>query len=147
MQYNAALDLEKSGDQTGAIKMYHKAVTTDAYNAHAWNRQMILYRKLKTKEDEVKLIKTAIAEYQKSIETQQQNWVQTNKAKADDTRQLAEALGLLQSNGLPLSDDTTLEKWNTRLYLLEYRIKNARKKNKLVRKETNKQLQKKRSAG
>ncbi len=127
-QFAAALELEKAGDTTGALKLYQKSTATDPANSHAWNRQMILLRKEKSKEEEIKLIKLAIAEFQKSHETKQQDWLKENQAKADSTRELAQVLGLLGSTGLPKNDDTIIEKWQTRLYLLEYRIKNARKK-------------------
>lgn len=127
-QFDAALAVERSGDQIGAIKLYQKAVSTDPSNFHAWNRQMVIYRKTRSKEDEVKLIKTAIAAYQKSKVTQQQEWLMANKAKAESTRELAKVLGLLEPTGLPKNDDATVDKWQTRLYLLEYRIKNSRKK-------------------
>jgi len=127
-QFAAALELEKAGDHAAALKLYQKSAMTDPANSHAWNRQMVLLRKTKSKEDEVKLIKLAIAEYQKSHETKQQDWLKENRAKADSTRELARVLGLLEPTGLPKRDDTIIEKWQTRLYLLEYRIKNARKK-------------------
>ncbi len=137
-QFAAALELEKAGDTTGALKLYQKSTTTDPANSHAWNRQMILLRKAKSKEDEVKLIKLAIAEFQKSHETRQQDWLKENRAKADSSRELAQVLGLLEQTGLPKSDDTIIEKWQTRLYLLEYRIKNARKKKTTSKKPTSK---------
>jgi len=124
----SALELEKSGDQPGAIKLYQKAATTDPLNVQAWNRQMILYRRYKSKEQEVKLIKTAIDQYKRSADNQQQSWLKENREKAESTKGLAKALGLLGLNGMPMNNDHTLEKWQTRLYLLEYRLKNARKK-------------------
>ena len=127
-QFDAALVFEQSGDQTGAIKLYQKAVSTDPLNWHAWNRQMVLYRKTRSREEEVKLIKTAITAYEQSIRAKQEEWLSANRTKAESTRELATVLGLLEPSGLPKSGDTILEKWKTRLYLLEYRIKNARKK-------------------
>ncbi|WP_426328704.1 hypothetical protein [Pedobacter sp. R-06] len=127
-QFAAALELERAGDNAAALKRYRKSAMTDPANFHAWNRQMVLLRKHGSKEDEVKLIKLAIAEYQKSHETKQQDWLKENRAKADSTRELANVLGLLEPTGLPKIDDTIIGKWQTRLYLLEYRIKNARKK-------------------
>lgn len=127
-QFAAALELERSGDHAGALKLYRKSAMTDPANSHAWNRQMVLFRKTKSKEDEVKLIKQAIAEYRKSYEIKQQDWLKENQDKANSTRELAHVLGLLEPTGLPKNDDATVEKWHTRLYLLEYRIKNARKK-------------------
>lgn len=126
-QSAAGLELEKSGDITAAIKLYQKATVTDPTNHHAWNRLMILYRKTRSKDDEGKLINDAINNYQEAIHNKQEDWAKQNTEKAENTRELAQVLGLLEPTGLPKSDDTTIEKWQTRLYLLEYRIKNARK--------------------
>jgi tetratricopeptide (TPR) repeat protein len=68
-QSHAGLELEKSGDQKGAVKLYQKATKTDPLNEQAWNRQMILYRKSKSREEEIALIKTAIAVYKKQAAT------------------------------------------------------------------------------
>ncbi|SDG68566.1 hypothetical protein SAMN05421827_109158 [Pedobacter terrae] len=137
-QFTAALQLERAGDAAAALKLYQKSAVTDPANSHAWNRQMVLLRKAKSKEQEVKLIKQAIAEYRKSYETKQQDWLTENQDKADSSRELARVLGLLEPTGLPKKDDTIIEKWQTRLYLLEYRIKNARKKKAPSKKSTNK---------
>jgi hypothetical protein len=137
-QFDAALILERSGDTPGAIKLYQKATTIDPTNTHAWNRQMILYRKSRTREQEVHLIKSVISEFQKSVETKQQDWLQANQTKADSSRELANMLGLLEPTGLPKSDDPNIEKWQSRLYLLEYRIKNARKKKVTTKNKTQK---------
>jgi len=144
-QFDNALVLEKLGDTANALKLYQKATTTDPANSHAWNRQMVLFRKTKTKEDEVKLIRAAISEYQKSVATAKQVWMEEHKEKADSSRELASVLGLLEANGLPKNDDATIEKWQTRLYLLEYKIKNARKKKTTAKKRINKPLQAKAS--
>ena len=129
-QFDSALALEKSGDPQGALKLYGKSVTTDPSNSHAWNRQMIIYRKNKSKDEEVKLIKTAISEYQSTVQSRQEEWLKEHRQKADSTRELASLLGMLEPSGLPKKYDKILEQWQTRLYLLEYRIKNSRKKKK-----------------
>ncbi|WP_316797699.1 hypothetical protein [Pedobacter frigidisoli] len=126
-QFDAALELEKSGDTGGAMQLYQKAAVTHPANYHAWNRLMILHRKTRSKEDEVKLIKLAITSYQDALHSKQEEWAKQNSEKAESTRELARILGLLEPTGVPKNDDTTIEKWQTRLYLLEYRIKNARK--------------------
>ena len=136
-QFAAALALEKSGDAPGALKLYRKSTATDPANSHAWNRQMVLLRKGMSKEKEGKLIKLALAEYQKSQQTRQRNWLRENQAKADSSRELAQVLGLLEPTGLPKSDNAIIEKWQTRLYLLEYRIKNTRKKKNLLKNRKN----------
>lgn len=129
-QFDAALALEKSGDTPGALKLYEKSVTTDPSNSHAWNRQMILHRKSRSKKEEVELIKRAIGDYLNAAQFKQQEWMKEHKQKADSTRELASLLGMLEPSGLPKKYDKILEQWQTRLYLLEYRIKNSRKKKK-----------------
>jgi len=136
--FDDGIGLERAGDIPNAIKLYQRAVTTDPANTYAWNRQMILYRKTKTKEQEIQLIKMAISGFQKLINTKQQDWLKTNQTKADSSRELAQLLGLLEPTGLPKSGDPTIEKWQTRLYLLEYRIKNARKKKEQAKKKIQK---------
>jgi tetratricopeptide (TPR) repeat protein len=127
-QYDTALDLEKSSNTADAIKHYQKATTLDPTNLRAWNRLMILYRKTKSKQEEITLVKAAIEAYKKQTEADQQTWLKENQEKAESTRELAKVLGLLEPNGMPATENDMLEKWQARLYLLEYRAKNARKK-------------------
>jgi tetratricopeptide (TPR) repeat protein len=134
-QYDQALALERTGDQAGAIKLYQKAVTTDPLNVRAWNRLMVLFRKAKSKEDEVKLIQTAITQVKEANELAYEIWLKDHQEKANSTRELAKALGLIEENGMPTAENDLLEKWHTRLYLLEYRLKNARNKPKKASKK------------
>lgn len=126
--FQDALSLEKSGDLPTALKRYQQAVGADPGNAKAWSRQMILYRKSRTPLQEAKLIKTAISAYQNSIKSDHEGWLKQHREKADSSRELAGVLGLLDADGTPVKEDPAIGQWQTRLYLLEYRIKNARKK-------------------
>ena len=128
VQYQKAYELERAGDEAGAIKGYEKASKIDPTNIPAWNRQMILSRKSKSKLQEIGLIKTAIFQYKKSIAESHEAWLEENQEKAASSLELAKVLGLVESSGTPLSEHPILEKWETRLYLLEYRLKNARPK-------------------
>lgn len=126
---------EQSGAIDDAIKHYQKATASDPTNTQAWNRLMILFRKSRTGLQEVKLIKSAIAQYQKARTANHELWLKNNHHKAASSRALAKVLGMLEDNGLPKADEPILEKWETRLYLLEYRIKNARKKKTTAKKK------------
>ncbi|RZJ72676.1 MAG: hypothetical protein EOO47_22315 [Flavobacterium sp.] len=126
--YAKGLQLEQAEDSKAALKYYQKAVVSDPLNSMAWNRQMIIYRKSKSKVQEVKLIKTAINQYQKRIAADHENWLNNHQQKADSSRALAKVLGMLEDNGLPKAEHPIVERWETRLYLLEYRLKNARRK-------------------
>ena len=126
--YAKGMEVERSGDFNAALKFFQKAVASDQLNIKAWNRQMILYRKSKTMAQEVKLIQTAIQQYQKKIADDHENWLKDHQQKADSSRALAKVLGMLEENGLPKAEHPIIEKWETRLYLLNYRMKNVRKK-------------------
>lgn len=80
-QYHAAYQLEKAGDHAGAIKGYEKAIKTNAANIQAWNSQMILFRKLKSKHQEISLIKTAISQYKNSIAETHKDWLKKKQRK------------------------------------------------------------------
>lgn len=136
VHYQAGVALEKAGELTGAIKAYQKAASIDPSNIQAWNRQMILFRRSKTKLQEITLIKTAITAYKKAIQTNHQHWLKANSEKAASSLELATVLGLIEPNGMPKTDHAILGKWETRLYLLEYRLKNARRKRKPVARAT-----------
>lgn len=127
-QYNQAFELEKDGKENDALKAYQKAATTDPTNTLAWNRQMMIYRKSKTRPQEIALIKTAISSYKSSVATTHQNWLKANSQKAKNTSELATVLGMIEPDGLPKTEHAILEKWETRLYLLEYRENNAKRK-------------------
>ncbi|MEJ5995620.1 tetratricopeptide repeat protein [Pedobacter sp. Du54] len=124
----AALLLEKQHDYKGAIALYEKAVAADPANPQGWNRLMIAYRRIKSQAQEAKIIKTAIANYQKAIEDSQVDWIEKNREKVEGSRELAKALGMLDEKGLPQRQDQTLSKWQARLYLVEYRIRAKKKK-------------------
>lgn len=126
-KYDAAISLEKSENIDGAIKLLQKATATDPTNIRAWNRLMILFRKSKTKKEEIKLISTALTEFKKSTDFAQQAWLIENQEKVNSTRELAKVLGIVEENGMPKVENSIIEKWQTRLYLLEYRVKNTRK--------------------
>ncbi|MDQ8051945.1 MAG: hypothetical protein REI78_02915 [Pedobacter sp.] len=125
---HSALVLEREKDYSGAIALYLKAVKADPSNPQGWNRLMIAYRRTKTQLQEAALIKEAIENYQTAIKSAQNDWIADNKEKIEGSRELAKVMGLLDNEGLPKNTDQTVEKWQTRLYLLEYRIRAKKKK-------------------
>ncbi|RZL50676.1 MAG: hypothetical protein EOP00_03210 [Pedobacter sp.] len=136
LEYHQALKLEKTGDHNLALKLYQKSSTIDPSNIHAWNRQMILFRKYKSKSQEIALVKSAIAAYRNSIQTSHKQWLALHQEKAESTRELATVLGLIEPDGMPKTEYAILTKWETRLYLLEYRLKNSRPKKSKAKSKT-----------
>lgn len=124
--YEHALKLEKEGNLQEAALSYETIVKAKPMFVFAQHRLMIVYRKLKAKDKEIIAIKKAIIAYKKGIETRQRQWLKINKQKADLSRELAQSLGLLGTNGLPLYQDENIAKWQQRLDGLSARIANAK---------------------
>lgn len=133
-QYNAAAAFERDKNYTEAIKLYENVVKWEPLHLDAQHRLMVLYRKIKEPNKEIKIIKRAITAYRKGIESDQRDWLKRNKEKADLTRELASSLGLLATNGLPLYQNETLLKWENRLLLLEERIARSKLKKPMKKK-------------
>ncbi|RYF26215.1 MAG: hypothetical protein EOO42_02125 [Flavobacteriales bacterium] len=123
-----ATELESQGDFENALKRFQKATTSDPSNIKAWQRQFVLYRKTKSRKDEIKLVAKAIEAVKKARADAHEAWEKANLAKVESSRALATSLGLLDVNGFPKMDDRQLENWETRLYLLKHREAVARKK-------------------
>jgi tetratricopeptide (TPR) repeat protein len=128
----SAMLLEKQQDYAGAIKLLNKATLQDPANSQSWNRLMVVYRKSRTPAEEIKLIKTAISTYKKALDTGHKNYITANKKKANSTKELAQMLGLIETNGLPKRDNAFIQRWQTRLHLLEHRMKAKTEKAKIT---------------
>jgi len=63
---------ELEGKTEDAIKSYNLVISKDPLQAGAYNRLMILYRKLKEYKKELAIIKQAIAAYEKDFKDDQQ---------------------------------------------------------------------------
>ena len=64
---NRGSELEKAGDIKKAIKVYESNIQEGCYPAfHSFNRLMVLYRKLKDYDNEIRVIKRALEVFQDS---------------------------------------------------------------------------------
>lgn len=79
--YEHALKLEKEGNLQEAALSYETIVKAKPMFVFAQHRLMIVYRKLKAKDKEIKAIKKAIITYKKGIEARQRQWLKINKQK------------------------------------------------------------------
>ncbi|RYZ86790.1 MAG: hypothetical protein EOP04_13140, partial [Proteobacteria bacterium] len=113
-----ATEFEGKGELESALKLFQKVAKSDPLNEQAWNRSMIILRKLKRGPDELGLIKLAMSSYQKAKQGEQKQWLSANREKARSTRELAKSLGLLGPAGLPTIQSESLLRWQNRLTLL-----------------------------
>lgn len=124
----AAQQTEKQGELTVALALYAKVTASAPLQAEAWHRQMVILRRLKRPQQELQLIKKAISAYRKGNTDAQRDWINTNRDKVENSRALAQTLGLIDEEGLPNNSDQVTDKWTQRLMLLETRLKNAEKR-------------------
>lgn len=130
-----AILVEDGGELPEAIRLYAKAASADPSNIRAWQRQLVLYRKIKSRKEEIKLVNRAITSVKKARADQHEQWTKANKEKVESSRALAASLGLLEADGTPIVRDAQLERWESRLYLLQHRESVSRKKPKTKKKK------------
>ncbi|CAM3449150.1 hypothetical protein [Sphingobacterium prati] len=122
-QLKRARSLESEGSTEEAIKDYRAIITKDKLNVDAYNRLMVLFRKLKDYKKEHQIIKKALLAFENEIKENQREWKKTNRKSADLSENLAKALGLLDNLGDPIYDDPQMMTWRKRLRVVEQKLK------------------------
>ncbi|WP_313262026.1 hypothetical protein [Sphingobacterium sp.] len=122
-----ARSLELEGKTNDAIKGYGLVVSKDPLNAVAYNRLMILYRKLKDYRKELAIIKKAIRAYEKDIKKDQLTWKKAHNESARLSLSLAKSMGLLNDKGLPIYEEPHILTWRKRLDTVQKKIKTPEK--------------------
>lgn len=133
-KYESARKLELDGSFSEAIKTYEALLQRNPIHIDAVSRLLIIYRKVKNTEAEMELLKKAISSHENHIEQEQQEWIDTHSQIAEDSRPLAQMLGLLNSKNLPYYEHEILQKWKRRLIILGQRQIKSSAKKKLPRK-------------
>ncbi|PSL34994.1 tetratricopeptide repeat protein [Chitinophaga ginsengisoli] len=123
-----AKDAESQGDAEGAIMLYQQAVKNNPREEQAWQRLMVLYRKKKDYEGELKVINLAFKTYETHTLKTQQEWLRQNKKVATLFKSLAKSLGLMNSKDVMVNDDPVLDKWRHRKEWVTARLKKRPKK-------------------
>jgi tetratricopeptide (TPR) repeat protein len=118
---------ELEGKTEDAIKSYNTVIRKDPLQAGAYNRVMILYRKLKEYKKELAIIKQAIAAYEKGFKDDQQIWKKTNSKSARVSLSLAKSMGPLNDRGLPVYEEPQIITWRKRLDTVQKKIKTPAK--------------------
>ncbi|WP_343558941.1 hypothetical protein [Sphingobacterium sp.] len=114
---------ELEGKMQDAIKSYSQVISKDPLQFGAYNRLMILYRKLKDYKKELAVIMQAIGAYEKDIKDDQQTWKKANRKSARLSLSLAKSMGLLNDKGLPVYEDPQILTWRKRQETVQKKIK------------------------
>ncbi len=118
--------LEREGKLAEAAEGYEKVISEHPLNARAYDRLMIVYRKLKEPEKELKTIETAIRHFEESFKKNQT----TNKRVVSLSRSLLKATGLADKKGNNLYEPGELSRWKKRKDLLLKKLKSRSAKRK-----------------
>lgn len=118
---------ELEGKTNEAIKSYSLVISKDPLEANAYNRLMILYRKLKEYKKELAIIKQAIGAYEKDIKDDQLTWKKANTKSAKLSLNLAKSMGLLNDKGLPVYEEPQIMTWRKRMETVQKKIKTLTK--------------------
>jgi len=114
---------EIEGKTSDAINIYSVVISKDPLQAMAYNRLMILYRKLKEYKKELAIIKKAIGAYEKDIKQDQLTWKKANSKSAKLSLSLAKSMGLLTDEGLPIYEESQIVTWRKRMETAQKKIK------------------------
>lgn len=118
---------ELEGKTNEVIKSYSLVISKDPLEAKAYNRLMILYRKLKEYKKELAIIKQAIGAYEKDIKDDQLTWKKANTKSAKLSLSLAKSMGLLNDKGLPVYEEPQIMTWRKRMETVQKKIKTLTK--------------------
>src|SRR5436190_1463130 len=112
-----AKDAENSEQPEAAIKLYEQALQQDGLNEYAYNRLMIIYRKLKDKKKELQVISNALKAYSKFYKSKKR----TTKSITEISNKLNKSFGLTDKKGNMLYSPEPIATWQKRKELLEKR--------------------------
>lgn len=127
-KFSEARLFEKESAIPKAIKAYYAILKKNPLHIDATKRLLILLRKTKSNAEEIKLLRNSILKHEDYVEIQQKTYIKNHKKIAEDSKPLAQMLGLLNAKELPFYEHEVLSLWKTRLVNLQKKLKANRKK-------------------
>ena len=117
--FQYAKEHEQTDDNAEAIRAYEKCIQLQPKNEQSYNRLMILFRKTKQPQKELKIIHQAIAAFEAISKPKKLSRSITTISNA-----LSKATGLIDKKGKPLNEVQPILKWRNREMLLKKRLNN-----------------------
>ena len=106
---------EDFGKSDTAVELYEQALQKDRLNEYAYNRLMIIYRKLKDKKKELHIINTAIKVYKEFYASKKRS----TKSIKEISNKLNRSFGFTDKKGNTLYTPEPIATWQKRKELLE----------------------------
>lgn len=121
-----AREYEQNGELEKAALVYEKVIRESKLNQDAYDRLMIIYRKLKEYSKEAAVIKKAIHAFEDLYDHDARK--KPDKKVAALSKALNKMTGLADKKGQSLYDPEPLGKWKKRMKVVEKRLEGAEKK-------------------
>lgn len=117
-----AREAEENDELEKAAKLYERAIKMEPHEDKAYNRLMIIYRKLTWYEEELKTIKKGIEAFQELYQKKSERLLGKNKTVARLSNALARSLGQKGKKADPLHYPEPIPKWLKRQKTVEKKL-------------------------
>ncbi|MDB5231956.1 MAG: hypothetical protein JWN76_2761 [Chitinophagaceae bacterium] len=111
---------EGNGDLENAAGMYEQLIKQDNLNEYAYERLMIVYRKLKSYKEELRVINAGIKSFQNFYQSKLKS---KSKKITELSKALSKSTGLTDKKGNSLYEPEPIGKWKKRKLVVEKKIK------------------------
>lgn len=118
-----ANEAEDNGDLKKAIALYEQALKKEPANEYAYNRLMILHRKLKQYKEELRVINEGLKFFEEFYENKSQELIGGNKKIIQISNALMKSVGLKNKQGKKLYYPEPIPRWEKRKLVVEKKIK------------------------
>jgi tetratricopeptide (TPR) repeat protein len=117
-----AKDFEENNELENAAKLYARAAKAEPHDEQAYNRLMIIYRKLQWYEEELKIIKKGIAAFEELYQKKSERLFGKNQKVARLSNALAKSLGQRGKKTEALYLPEPIPKWMKRQKVVEKKL-------------------------
>lgn len=111
---------EEAGDHNAAIEIYQQVISKQPKQEQAYERLMILYRKIKDYKKELAIIDKGIKAFEKLYAPKASSKM---KKIAEISLKMAKSVGLADKKGEATYDPEPIGKWKKRRLVVEKKIK------------------------
>ena len=113
---------EASEDLDKAARNYEKAVRLEPHEEYPYTRLMVIYRKKKDYESELKIIRKGIAAFEAFHEKRAKRVFRKDQKALKLSNSLAKSLGQIDKKGNPVALPEPVASWSKRAKLVEKKL-------------------------
>lgn len=117
-----AEDAEENNELEKAAKIYEQAIKIEPHEEQPYNRLMIIYRKLRQYEDELKVIKKGIEKFEELYQKKSERLIGKNQKLERLSNALAKSLGQKGKKTETLYYPEPIPKWIKRQKVVEKKL-------------------------